>query len=189
MGDSAFKEYLREELLDGKVVAMSPRPVVNHTVVSGNIHNIFKNHLRGKPCDAFGYGVDVHLTEKDTVIPDVMIICNKDIVKRTGIYGTPDLIVEVLSPSTAKKDRGYKKALYGQCGVKEYWIVDIENRAIEVYLLNGKELDLDEIYVIFPDYLIEKMTDEEKHDIKYEFKTSLFSDMIINIEEVFEGLY
>ena len=189
MSNLAFKEYLREELLDGKVVAMSPRPVVNHNVVSGNIHNIFKNYLKGKPCRTFADGVDVYLTEKDTVIPDAMIVCSKDTIKRNGIYGTPDLIVEVLSPSTAKKDRGYKKALYGQCGVKEYWIVDIENRAVEVYLLNGKELELDEIYVIFPDYVIEKMTDEEKNDIKYEFKTSLFSDMIINIEEVFEDVF
>ena len=89
----------------------------------------------GKTCKAFNDGPDVYLTEEDRVIPDAMIICNKDIIKPNGIHGTPDLIAEVLSPSTAKKDRGYKKDLYERSGVKEYWIVAPTMRSIEAYLL------------------------------------------------------
>ena len=78
---------------------------------------------------------DVHLSENDCVIPDVMIVCNSDIIKDNAIYGAPDLIVEVLSPGTEKRDRGYKKDLYERCGVREYWIVDPVSLTVEVYLL------------------------------------------------------
>ena len=119
MGNLAFQEDIWEEILNGKIIAMSPRPSVNHNIVMTNIYNIFTNYLEGNTCEAFTGGIDVHLTEKDTVIPDVMIVCNKEIIKKDGIYGAPDLIVEVLSPGTAKNDRGYKRDLYGKCGVKE----------------------------------------------------------------------
>lgn len=61
------------------------------------------NRLEGKECEAFGVGTDVYLSEKDRVIPDVMIICSKDILRENGIYGTPDLVVEILSPGTEKE--------------------------------------------------------------------------------------
>ena len=79
--------------------------------------------------------MDVYLSEKDRVIPDVMIICSKDIIRDNGIYGTPDLVVEVLSPGTEKRDRGIKKNLYEICGVKEYWLANPEIKSVEVYLL------------------------------------------------------
>ena len=189
MNNLAYQEETWEELLDGKIVVMSPRPAVNHNIVILNIARIFGNFLTGKPCIVFSDGVDVYLTENDRVIPDVMIVCSRDIIRKSGIYGAPDLIVEVLSPSTAKKDKGYKKKLYERCGVKEYWIVDTDSRSIEVYLLKNGAFDLDEIYSIFPDYLIEKMTEEEKNNIIYEFKTSLYHDMTIRLEEVFEKVY
>lgn len=189
MIELAYQEETRHEMINGKIVAMSPRPAVNHNIVAGNLYVIFRNFLKGKSCTAFSDGVDVYLTEKDRVIPDAMIVCNKDIIKKNGIHGAPDLIVEVLSPSTAKNDRGYKKNLYEKCGVKEYWIVDIESRSIEVYLLKENQLVLDEIYSIFPDYLIETMTEEEKNNLIHEFTPSLFPDLAVSLEEVFEKLY
>ena len=74
----AYQEELRDEMLNGKVVLMSPRPTVNHNRVAFNIARIFANRLDGKPCEAFSDGTDVYLTEKDRVIPDVMIICKRD---------------------------------------------------------------------------------------------------------------
>ena len=188
MSNLAYKEEERFEILDGKIVNMSPRPAVNHNIIVVNISTIFKVFLKGKFCTAFSDGVDVHLSEKDTVIPDVMIVCNKDIIKKDGIYGAPDLIVEVLSPSTAKNDKGYKKNLYEKCGVKEYWIVEAETQSIDVYLLKDNKYVLDDVYSIFPDYLIEKMADEEKSKIVKEFKTSLFPELTILLDDVFENL-
>ncbi|MCL2055330.1 MAG: Uma2 family endonuclease [Oscillospiraceae bacterium] len=177
-----------EEKLDGKIVLMSPRPITNHGIVAGNIYRIFGNFLKGKPCKAFMDGIDVHLTEKDTVIPDAIIVCNRDYIKHDGIYGAPDLIVEILSPSTAKNDKGYKKNLYEKCGVREYWIVDTANKSVEVYLLKDGRYELDEVYSILPDYLTEKMKPEELALVKYEFKTSLFDDLVVKIEDVFYGM-
>lgn len=102
----------RYEIIDGKIIMMSPRPVVNHNTIIVNLSIIFGNYLDGKKCINLSDGVDMHLDENNTVIPDSMIICNRDIIKRDGIYGAPDLIVEVLSLSTARRDRSVKKNLY-----------------------------------------------------------------------------
>lgn len=188
MSNLAYQDDIYTELLDGKTVAMSPRPAANHNIVAGNIYRIFGNFLKGKSCIALADGMDVFLTKKDRVIPDTMIICNRDIIKKNGVHGVPDLIVEILSPSTATKDKGYKKNLYEKCGVKEYWLVDTDSRSIEVHLLTDGKFVLDQVYYIFPDYLIEKMTEEEKSGIIYEFKTSLYSDLVITLEDVFENI-
>ena len=188
MVNLAYKDEVRKEMLDGRIVAMSPSPGMNHVTTAGNILYIFKNYLKGKQCKAYSEA-DVYLTPKDRVVPDVMIVCNKDIIKQKGIYGAPDLIVEILSPSTANRDRGYKKKLYEKCGVKEYWLVDTDSQSIEVYLLKDGIFELDKVYNLFPDYMLEDMTEEEINDIIKEFTTSLFSDMIIKVEDVFEGMF
>ena len=138
----AYQEEPREELLNGKIFMMSS-PSVNHYQITFNIVSAFQSYLKGKNCRAFGDGVDVYLTEEDRVIPDAMIVCNKDSIQKNGIHGTPELIVEVLSPSTAKNDKGYKKDLYESVGVREYWIVDPEKQRVMVY---GFENDTVEQY-------------------------------------------
>lgn len=189
MENLAYQDPVWEELIDGKVVAMSPRPTINHNIIAGNVFTIFHNFLKGKKCIPFADGVDLYLSEKDRVIPDMMVVCNSDIIKKDGVYGAPDLIVEVLSPSTAKRDKGYKKDLYERSGIKEYWIVDPENRSIEVYLLRENRYELDNVYSIFPDYDLNRMTPEELAEIQMEFKCSLYDDLIISVEEVFEKMF
>lgn len=175
-----------EEMLDGKILAMSPRPNVNHNIVCTNISRLFGNYLFGKSCIAFGDGTDVYLTENDRVIPDVMIVCNRDIIKRNGIHGAPDLVVEVLSPSTGKNDKGYKKRIYEKCGVKEYWIVDPRFKSIEVYVLEDGHYNIYGIYSHYEDEELIEMDNDEKLEVVYTFKTSLFNDLTISIEDVFD---
>ena len=182
-------DYMPCEILDGKIVNMSPSPSPNHNSVTGNIFWIFRTYLKGKRCSVFGENVDVYFDEQNKEIkPDVKIVCNPEKINFKGIRGAPDLIVEVLSPSTAKYDRGYKMTLYAKYGVKEYWIVSPQERFIEVYLLNGSIFELDNMYQIFPDYEIEKMTDKERNAIATEFKTSIFDDLIISVDDVFDKL-
>jgi len=130
-----MEDINKEELLDGKVVTLGSQ-TINHYRVCRNVLREIERNLtdRNGDCKAFGEGIDVYL-DNDIVIPDALVVCNKNIIKNRGIMGVPDLIVEVLSPGTETKDRGYKKELYERSGVKEYWIVDINNRAIEVYKL------------------------------------------------------
>ena len=186
----AYQEEIRDEMLNGKVILMSPRPAVNHNRAIGNIFFAFMGYLRGKTCEPFADGTDVYLTEKDRVIPDVMIICKKEIIKRKGIFGVhgaPDLIVEVLSPGTEKRDRGYKKDLYEKSGVREYWLVEPETQTVEVYLLKDKKFMLDDVYRIFPDY-VELSADEQEH-YKSEVPISLYDDFSIPLEDIFRNLF
>jgi Uma2 family endonuclease len=183
----AYKNEQWVELLNGKEIAMSPH-AINHVIVADNIFRIFSSYLHGKPCRAFTE-LEVHLTEKDVLIPDVMILCNKNLMSHKGIMGAPDLVVEVLSQSTAKRDKGYKKDIYEKHGVKEYWLVDYRNYSIEVYLLREGKFELDEVYSIVSDEVKEAMSDDEKLGIITEFAPSLFPDMSIVIEEVFQDLF
>lgn len=119
-GNVACKEPPRVERIEGKTYLMSPRPRVSHNRVAFRIAHIFANYLEGKTCVPFADGTDVHLDNENTYIPDAMIVCDRSIIKDDGIYDAPDLVVEVLSPSTMQNDRGPKMRHYAAAGVKEY---------------------------------------------------------------------
>jgi len=181
-----FEEKRRVEKINGVTVMLSAMPAVNHNRVVTNLVNIFSRYLRGKRCEAFFDGVQVHLDENNTFVPDAMIVCNKDIIKRDGIYGAPDLIVEVLSPSTGKNDRGPKKDVYERHGVREYWIADTKSKSVEVYLLRDGHFVLDNIYNVYEDWEWEQLSEEEKTAAKLPLKVSLYDDFFVDVREVFE---
>ena len=183
-GNLAYQEETREELLHGKNY-MKSSPSVNHNRVAFHIATAFQARLKGKTCEAFADGTDVYLTDNDRVIPDVMIICNQDIIKNDGIHGAPDLVVEVLSPGTSKNDRGYKKELYEKSGVKEYWIVDVKLRSVESYLLTDGRYRLGGVYQLPTN----DMTDKEKEACTSTIPASLFSDFCIPLDEIFYNLF
>lgn len=178
----------RYELINGETIMMSPRSTLNHNRIITNLAVLFDKYLDGEKCEYFTDGVDVHFDEKNRVLPDSMIICNLNSLKPNGIYGTPDLIVEVLSPSTARRDRGDKKILYEKYGVKEYWIIDPVAKSIEVYLLKDRQYNLDNVYTVLPDWEWEQMTEQEKKEAVLTFKVSLYDDFFINIKEVFKNI-
>lgn len=187
MGNLAYDND-RFEVIDGKTIMMSPRSATDHNKVITNITYLFKSYLRGKRCINFSDDVDVHLDDKNIVIPDSMIICNKDIIKGDGIYGAPDLVVEVLSPSTANRDKKDKKALYEKHGVKEYWIVDSVSKSIEVYHLIDKKFILNQAYAVYPDWQWDKMSDTEKNEAVLMLRVSLYDDFAIDIRDIFENV-
>lgn len=181
----AYQDGPWEELIDGKVVAMSPRPTSRHNTLSDNIFYIFRHYLRKKQCRPLSDGWELHLTEKDHFIPDMMVVCDPSKIKWNCVQGAPDLVVEVLSPATAKRDKGYKKQVYQSCGVREYWIINGADRTVEQYFLEEGTLVLHEVYTLYPDYMLESMTPEEKAAIPASFKCSLFDDLEIELSEVF----
>ena len=133
-------------------------------------------------------GLEVRLSRDGIFVPGFMVVCNKDIITKRGIEGAPDLVVEIPSPSTAKRDKIQKKNAYEKAGVKEYWLVNIDSKSIEVYWLQDDKFVLNNLYIIPPDMDIEEMTEGELAKIVYEFKTSLFDDFVIDIREVFEDI-
>lgn len=180
-----FEQKRCQELVDGVIVMMSPRPTVNHNRVAYNIATLFDVYLHGKKCVPFSDGVDLFLDEKNRFVPDFMIVCDPEKIKPNGVYGTPDLVVEVLSPTTMKNDRSVKKEIYARCGVKEYWLADPSNKTVEIYYGDGGAFALHDIYVLPMDWQLAQMTEEERRRLVSHFKCSLFDDLDIALEDIF----
>ena len=172
------------EIIDNQTYMMA-RPSMEHSQIKSNIYMAFRNYLKGKRCRPFDDG-DVFLDDDTNVVPDVMIVCNPEIIKKRGIFGTPDLIVEIASPSTVRFDRFEKFAAYEKYGVKEYWIVNPGSKSVEVYLLKEGKLILDEIYSIYPDYELDRLNERQKALIKHEIKVSLYDDFYVKLDDIFE---
>ncbi len=175
------------EIINGQEVLMSPRPATRHSRAAGRIYGIFFQFLRKKRCEAF-FEHEVHLDDENIFVPDVLIICDKDKIKPNFIEGAPDLVVEVLSASTAARDKGIKKDAYEKAGVKEYWIVEPLSKSIEVYHLRNGRLELDDVYLVYPPEEWQRMTEEQHAAARLTVKVSLYDDLFVDVREVFEDI-
>jgi Uma2 family endonuclease len=125
------------QVIEGELV-MSPSPKTFHQSITGNIlyllDQFLAKHLLG---EVFVGPLDVFLSDVNIYQPDIIFISNgrKSIVSDQGIEGAPDLVVEILSPSTARYDKGPKRKVYARTGVKELWLIDPEIKTIQVYFL------------------------------------------------------
>jgi len=120
----------RWELIDGVAYDMTPSPNLEHQTLSSRLHVAIANALSAdghEGCEVFAAPLDVYLGQ-DVVQPDLMILCDPARKSVRGIEGAPDLVVEILSPRTAAKDRSRKRGLYAAAGAAEYLIVDPEQR-------------------------------------------------------------
>jgi Uma2 family endonuclease len=189
MSDPAYanRDEYGTELIDGKIVSMSPRAAYAHSTVIMNLTLIIGPFFKGNKCTLFS-DFEVILTPKDHFVPDLMIVCDKDKIKKDAVYGAPDLVIEVLSPSTEKRDRQYKKKVYEEAGVKEYWLVNTKSRSIEIYTIIDGRLELSDVHTIIPYYTVDRMTEEEKANIVYEFSPHLFPELVITSEDVFDNV-
>ena len=183
----------KTEMIDGKIYAMLPRPRITHTLVSGNIFGEFRQHLRGTKCTAFCDGVDVFLDDKNRFVPDAMIVCNPDIIKDNGIHGAPDLVVEVLSKTSVKRDRGRKREIYAKAGVKEYWIVDTWGKYIEVYHNQNGWLVLDSTYFYYTEEETtanDNLPDDDKNKVEIfdAIKLSICNNFEVELKYIFEKI-
>ena len=133
----------RWELIEGIPYDMSPAPVRKHQKISRILSTAIDTFLSGKSCEMYSAPFDVLLpaandqpvSEIQTVVqPDISVICDKSKLTDAGCTGAPDLIVEILSPSTAKKDMDEKFHLYEKHGVREYWVVDPGSEYIRVFV-------------------------------------------------------
>ena len=137
-----WPEDLRIEIIHGVAYMMAP-PMTNHQEISMRLSVILAQYLKGKTCRVFAAPFGVRLFPKedksdDTVVePDIVVICDSSKIDERGCNGAPDLVVEILSPSTRKKDRVLKRALYLNAKVREYWVVSPEHKEVEVHLLDN----------------------------------------------------
>ena len=140
----ALPEDLRVELIDGVFYDMAA-PFVLHQFIATQIGYQLMGYTEKTkgPCKPVLSPVDVQLDKdnKTVVQPDVLILCNPEILIRNGrVFGAPDFIIEILSRSTRKRDMTLKLMKYANAGVREYWIIDPERLSIVVYDLEHEEL-------------------------------------------------
>lgn len=127
------------ELIEGHPIAMSPTPVPAHQRAAAEIITELTIALRQsdcKKCRVYDQ-LDFKISDDTILVPDILIICGE--IKKKYLDFPPALVVEILSPSTALKDRHTKYEFYQQQGIKYYLIVDTDKKIIEIYELNGKE--------------------------------------------------
>lgn len=126
-----YRDYLtrpdeeRWELIDGKPYDMTPALTTTHQIPVGNVFRILSVETRDRSCRCSVAPTDVVLSETDVVQPDVFVVCDPRKITEAHVYGAPDLVTEVVSPSTGLKDRREKKDLYEKYGVREYLLVTL----------------------------------------------------------------
>ena len=147
----SYADYLlwqfqdRVELIKGFILKMSPAPSMVHQRISNNLTGCFYENMKRKPCNVFQAPFDVRLpiasAKKDSTVvqPDLCIICDESKLDARGCNGTPDLMIEIISSSNSKHDVHTKFNLYQEAGVKEYWIIEPNDKIILVYTLVNSE--------------------------------------------------
>lgn len=125
----------RYEIIVGELfVTPAPRPV--HQRVVGRLYSLLRTHFADK-AEVFFAPIDLILASHDVLQPDLVVVDDRRTITERGIEGPPLLVVEVLSESTAEKDRGIKARRYAELGVRNYWIVDPETRRVECHRLGA----------------------------------------------------
>jgi len=149
----SYADYLtwsddeRWEIIDGVPYNMSPSPAPVHQEQSVELVRQIANYLLDKPCKVYSAPLDVRFPKGkkkndkeifDVVQPDIIVVCDKDKLKdNRGCLGAPDIVIEILSPSTASRDVIKKRRLYEKNKVKQYWIVDPHEKEVYIYKLQN----------------------------------------------------
>ena len=134
----------RIELIKGRIFKMSPAPSSDHQEISVEITRVLANYLKGKPCKVYSAPFDVRLIKKTindeevtTVVqPDICVVCDRSKIDKRGCIGSPDIVVEIISPGNNKTELKNKYEVYEENGVQEYWIVSPQDKTFLRYILN-----------------------------------------------------
>jgi Uma2 family endonuclease len=143
--DFPDNDFFIYELIDGEIMRkQAPKPL--HQQVSRRVSNIFEKFLAETPIGSFFYApIDVFFDDHNNTQPDLLFISESRsfiIDLENGIMGAPDLIVEIISPSSIKIDRFDKKEMYKKFAVKEFWLIDPKNQTLEIYAFDNNDYKL-----------------------------------------------
>lgn len=140
-----WDENMRGEVINGEAFMMAP-PSRIHQKILAELTRQLGNYLAGKQCEVYPAPFAVRLFEGggespdkvDTMVePDISVVCDKSKLDKYGCKGAPDMVMEILSPSTRRHDRLVKLNLYQQAGVREYWIVNPDEQTVQVFMQDG----------------------------------------------------
>lgn len=137
-------EDVRFEIINGQA-HMSPAPELFHQRWAGKLYLAIQQHVATRHLgEVFFAPIDVVLDEKNVVQPDLVFVskAKSHLLERRGIMGTPDLVVEIISAGSLRRDRYEKRDLYARFGVSEFWLADVANRSVEVLTLRAGSYQL-----------------------------------------------
>ena len=141
----ALPDDLRVELIDGILYFMG-QPSRIHQKIIGELYLDIAGHIRSRngPCEVYlsPFGVDLFDDQTVILIPDLTVICDIDKLDEDGCHGAPDWVIEVVSPSSKKRDNVIKLEKYRKAGVREYWIIYPDKRMLFVHLFNDGDEDV-----------------------------------------------
>ena len=184
--------YPSYEIIGGEKI-MAPAANLYHSNLIDELAFEFKFYFRQhKNGYVFSDHVDVHFPDGSIYKPDLVVITeeNKEIMSTNkAIYGAPDLVVEVLSTSTKKRDLTIKKDTYEKFGVKEYWIIDAFMKIIYAYILRDGKYELDFEYIDYDDDDLKEIPEDEKASARFEISPSIFPELKIKLRDIFSWSY
>jgi Uma2 family endonuclease len=169
-----FEEYLeiskneRCEFIDGKIFMMGS-PSIEHQRIVGKLFVKLSNYFNGKICEPFISPLDVVLSEKKIVQPDLFVVCDKDNLKDNRYEGVPRLVIEVVSPSNSSYDYVNKLDLYTKAGVQEYWIINPAGKDVLCYQFENNGI-----------------TDFQTYTLGGLIESKIFEKLAVSTEELFE---
>ena len=167
----ALPEGRRAELIDGQIYDMAP-PAREHQKIVAQLIRIIGNYIEAKngDCEVYPapFAVFLNEDEKNYVEPDISVVCDKDKLSDKGCNGSPDWIIEIVSPSTERMDYGIKLFKYRSAGIREYWIINPQKKTIIVF-----------------DFEKEERTEEYKFED--DVPVCVYEGFVINIERLLKG--
>ena len=178
------------EIIEGEKF-MAPSPFKRHgKIVSRLMFTIGTYAFINKLGSAFADNFDVNLPDGNVLRPDFIFIgaANDNIVfdnEDENFHGVPDMVAEIFSRSTMKRDMTIKKDIYERNGVKEYWIINPWSESIEVYLLHDGKYVLDNVYPNYSDNDLANLTDKERSEVQMEVPVAVLDGFKVKIRNIF----
>ena len=178
------------EIIEG-VNFMAPGPDLGHINVSvnliGELNTYVKSNKLGFICND---NTDIYLPDGNLFRPDFAFISSANVklsmdYKKKRFYGVPDMVAEIFSRSTMKRDLGVKKDVYERNGVKEYWMIDPWRETIDVYLLRDGKYELDGHYENWSDDELAELPEDERAEVKLEVPVAVLDGFKIKIRNIF----
>ena len=175
-------DYKRVEKIDGTIYNMSTSGGFMHSQINGNLYHEIRQQLKKSICVVSVENLDLYLSDDEYVIPDIMIICDRNQIKKDKYRGVPKFVAETLSPATSFKDKTIKKEKYAQLGIDEYWIISPKEHSIEVYYLEDKE------YKLVGSHILVEDEEDENYNANLSLTIRSMPTISISLQSIFENV-
>lgn len=193
MAAEIFRDPDRYEIIGGKNF-IQHGDTIAAGIIKSNLMILIGYHAQKNKLGYQFCNLELNFSAEDIFRPDFIYYSASnpktvfDNVKRT-IDGVPDMVAEIFSRSTMKRDIGIKKDIYERNGVKEYWIINPWSESIEVYLLKNGKYELDDVYHNYSDAELNELTAEERAEIKFEVPVGVLDGFKVKIKNIFSWYF